>query len=555
MSYLSAEKDARLGLPYAQFVVGKMYIEGVQIDKNVAEGMQWIRKAVLGNNDNALDYLADLNWFGIGMPQNKDEAFGLYKKAAALGNIESRLKVGIIQWNEVGLGKLDAGIQELQKLADSNKEPRAQALLGWAYWKGRGVRVDLDLAKEYLTAARKQEYELGVLYLSQFLAETGARKDSYELLEFLVVKQAGPVDNNLGTVYSILDKGKLFDAFNINVKREANYEFGRLIYSGEGEKVNEEYGVELLRRAALAEHPLAAKKLASIYVENPELVKGEDYAELPDKLKVIAEQEDSAIAATALAKMYALGYQTIVPDPDAVRTWVSKALSAKQDKDTGYYALALMAQRGEAFEKNPARAFKLLSQINNDTMVEKDLLLGEMYFTGEGTVRDYDKAFEIFKRLQQTQNTQVLYRLAYLYENGLGVTQDDEVAERLYKVLAQKGHAPSLFGLAKYAEKNGDYKNALEFYTQSATRGYVKAQERVGDLYQKGLGARRDTIRAYGWYLLAQHPGNVQVEQKLAQLGQTMEARDMLRARVYARDLKQRVAQTKNNMNVDTFED
>lgn len=60
-------------------------------------------------------------------------------------------------------------------------------------------------------------------------------------------------------------------------------------------------------------------------------------------------------------------------------------------------------------------------------------------------------------------------------------------------------------GPASAAQNNRD---ALAWYTKSAEAGYAPAQQRLGSLYEKGIGAEKDLSIAKSWYQLAADQGN-----------------------------------------------
>jgi hypothetical protein len=63
--------------------------------------------------------------------------------------------------------------------------------------------------------------------------------------------------------------------------------------------------------------------------------------------------------------------------------------------------------------------------------------------------------------------------------------------------------------MAMVAFNSGDYAQALDGLDESATRGDVQAQVRLGQMYEQGLGATRDFVRAYAWFNIAATSGNV----------------------------------------------
>lgn len=75
----------------AQFFIGKMYLKGMGVKKNINEGVKWLKKAA--NNENTLAY-EELGSFFMG--QNKKESFNWFKKASEKGSDKSLLTVAIL---------------------------------------------------------------------------------------------------------------------------------------------------------------------------------------------------------------------------------------------------------------------------------------------------------------------------------------------------------------------------------------------------------------------------------------------------------------------------
>lgn len=61
-------------------------------------------------------------------------------------------------------------------------------------------------------------------------------------------------------------------------------------------------------------------------------------------------------------------------------------------------------------------------------------------------------------------------------------------------------------GLKAYDQRN--YTAAAQTWRRSAQQGDVRSQFRLGVLYEKGTGVRKDSVKAYYWYSIAQKRGN-----------------------------------------------
>ncbi|MBB3949213.1 peptidoglycan-binding protein [Aureimonas jatrophae] len=86
----------------------------------------------------------------------------------------------------------------------------------------------------------------------------------------------------------------------------------------------------------------------------------------------------------------------------------------------------------------------------------------------------------------------------------------------------QRNEPMALFevGLRLMEGRNGPANpaGAIDWFGQSAARGFAPAQYSLGTLFEKGNGATRDTVAASQWYRLAADQGNVRAMHNLAVL-------------------------------------
>ncbi|RIX98779.1 hypothetical protein D3218_16490 [Aureimonas flava] len=87
-------------------------------------------------------------------------------------------------------------------------------------------------------------------------------------------------------------------------------------------------------------------------------------------------------------------------------------------------------------------------------------------------------------------------------------------------VAAEDPKALFEIGLRVMEGRNGpsDPTAALDWFAQSAARGFAPAQYSLGTLFEKGNGVERDAALARDWYLLAAEQGNVRAMHNLAVL-------------------------------------
>jgi hypothetical protein len=88
--------------------------------------------------------------------------------------------------------------------------------------------------------------------------------------------------------------------------------------------------------------------------------------------------------------------------------------------------------------------------------------------------------------------------------------------------LAQAEDAPltaaAMLEKGEEANADGKYAQALQWYLKAAEQGNVRAEERLGELYEDGKGVRQDFVQAAAWYRKAADLGDIEAEKRLANL-------------------------------------
>ena len=103
--------------------------------------------------------------------------------------------------------------------------------------------------------------------------------------------------------------------------------------------------------------------------------------------------------------------------------------------------------------------------------------LGELYYHGKGTGRDYTEAFKVYTQSAAKGYVLAEANLGYLYERGQGTGRD--------------------------------YKKAMEWYTKAAEKGHAESQMGLAEIYYSSKGLpKRDYVNAYKWYAIAGALGN-----------------------------------------------
>ena len=113
-------------------------------------------KAVEKNNSESQYYLALMYYYGYGIPEDKNIAVELLKKASENGNADAQGALGLAYSNGNGVAQDRAqAVHWWQKAAEQGNAP-AQNNLGLAYSNGNGVAQDRAQAVYWWQKAAKQ---------------------------------------------------------------------------------------------------------------------------------------------------------------------------------------------------------------------------------------------------------------------------------------------------------------------------------------------------------------------------------------------------------------
>ena len=105
-------------------------------------------------------------------------------------------------------------------------------------------------------------------------------------------------------------------------------------------------------------------------------------------------------------------------------------------------------------------------------------------------------------------------------------SSDYETAQLIFRHLAELGQAESQRYLGEMYDKGlglrRNYKLAIYWYRKAAEQGYASAQYRLGVKYANGHGVKKDNKVAYAWFVVAYDSGHEKAANSIRVLNQTM---------------------------------
>jgi len=179
-------------------------------------------------------------------------------------------------------------------------------------------------------------------------------------------------------------------------------------------------------------------------------------------------------------------------------------VDATDGKPEAQMLLGQLYFNGEGVEKDIKAALYWYDKAANLGFVDAQYRLGVLYFNGTPEIpKDYDKAYQWLQKALENGNTDAKPKLEGLYKTDAGkVVNLNESPEILHQVASSGNKQARYLYSEKLLKGEGypqDKAKAIAMLTEDAQQGFVKAQKRLGELYYFGDGVPLDYYEAYAW--------------------------------------------------------
>jgi hypothetical protein len=170
--------------------------------------------------------------------------------------------------------------------------------------------------------------------------------------------------------------------------------------------------------------------------------------------------------------------------------------------------------------KDVKRAFAFASYGAALGCVHSKGMLGWSYVLGYGVAADAARGLALGRESEAAGSCFGQYVVGACYHSGIGgVAQDDAEAVRLFGLAAAQGHLKAQCRLGVMFEFGRgvaqDAAEAIRWYRLAAAQGHTGAQFRLGYIFEHGQGVAQDKAEAIRWYRLAAEQGYVVAQQRL----------------------------------------
>ncbi|XP_076953385.1 ERAD-associated E3 ubiquitin-protein ligase component HRD3A-like [Bidens hawaiensis] len=342
----------------------------------------------------------------------EDEDFQILEYQAQKGNAAAMYKIGIFYYFGLrGVRRDHSKAFSWFSKAVEKGEPRSMELLGEIYARGDGVKRNYTTALEWLTLASKHQLYsayngMGYLYVKGYGVEQKNYTKAKEYFEKAAEHKEAGGHYNLGVMYlkGIGVKKDIKAACNYFIvaanagQPKAFYQLAKMFHTGIGLKKNLPMATSLYKLVAERGPWISLSRWALESYLKGEIGK----------------------AFLLYSRMAELGYE--VAQSNAA--WILDKYG-EASMCMGESGLCTDAERHQ-------RAHSLWWQASEQGNEHAALLIGDAYYYGRGTERDYDRAADAYMHAKSQLNAQAMFNLGYMHEHGQGLPLDLHLAKRYY---------------------------------------------------------------------------------------------------------------------------
>lgn len=441
--------SAEQGNTYAQYRLGRLYLDETEVDKDIDAAVHWLSKAAEQDNEYAQYTLGALYLSGEEVPLDSEKGEVLLQRSAEQENPYAMYRYGCLL-RDVYEAK-EASLRWIQKAA-------AQDHPGALY-----TLCAQDMADNFPKA---------LTYLNR-LEQLDRKENSY-------------IAYYLGKLY-LMDENRLKDvskaiAYLQETAEQENdmalYTLGKLYLSEKDVPKNVPFAVSCLERAAKLENSYAEYQLGQLYIRG---------IDMPQDVGLglwylnSAADKDNDMALYALGKLHLTG-------ENGVEQNIGKALdcfhrAAGLDNAAACYQLGKIYLAGIFVQKNVGTAlayFEKSASLDNDAAM---YALGNIYLKGEDVPKDVEMAVQYFKAAADRGNDYAMYQLGKLYFLGEELPQDVQAGIWYMEQAIAKGNdtAMCFLGRAYLVGENvpKDIHKGLELLRAAANCGNEYAEKMI----------------------------------------------------------------------------
>lgn len=499
--------------PSAQYLVGRNYLKGKSVEKNIKEAIKWFEMAANQGHVRSQYQLGKIYLYGQGIKANRKKAYFYLSKAAKQDHLESQYELGnyYLRGNS-NQPQYEKAVHWFRRAANQD-HVRSTYMLGKLMYEGKGIKRDIQKAKKLLKLASETGLPAATKYLAK-IEQSGTDHSAVDGTD-----GDNEMDSNTHQIEQI-------DGLSVvSLTPDDYYEQG-IEYLTKGSKHNEKATLHkaalAFQKAAKQGHGNAQYQLAKLYKQG------------------IGVKQNDQMHRQWLAKAADAGVRSAIRDLEVLQAHRVPVTSKDATKDPDkLYALAMKYYNGEGVPMDQGKAASLLTEAANQNQADAQYQLGVMYRAGIGVAKDYDKAKHWLQKAYQNEIASAQLALKAMDQekqqsaDAVAVSMnakkqnDDPLTSQLiakqsspiYPFLkdAREGDAAAQFKLGMTFLKGGDgierdVDEALKWLKSSARNNNIAATLKLGMLYYKGIDVERDYRSAADWMEKAAKSGNANAQ-------------------------------------------
>ncbi|MZH40943.1 MAG: sel1 repeat family protein [Nitrospinae bacterium] len=157
-------------------------------------------------------------------------------------------------------------------------------------------------------------------------------------------------------------------------------------------------------------------------------------------------------------------------------------------------------------KKNMPQTLKILNYDAEKGSVGAQYSMGVIHQFGRGVPENDQEALKWYRLAAENDDENAKLLTGLMHQLGRGTPKNDQEALKWYRQFTKKRLDEEKVRVSKLAGK--DASSFLKKLVNDAENGDSKAQFRLGELYQYGLGVTQDNQEAIKWYRIAAENGN-----------------------------------------------
>lgn len=425
------QKAAETGDGNSMFHLAVCYEYGIGTYKDEEKAFEWYQKGASVGNCYAMGNLGSCYEYGKGIEKNLKKAFEWYQRT--VGNIDNHFYKAKCYYTIANMLRNNENIKNFQniindyyvnamnefKIAADSGNAKADSILGKMYREGLGNKEDFSKAFEhYERAAIRSKLGIDVFELGKCYQYGIGVEKNFKKAFSLYKKAAYELNYSIAYVYL----GYCYqNGIGVNRNYKKGYKiFNNVINNKESNKESE------------------AKELANFYIGlsyfwGKGVGRNYETAKLYLKKSVhgdfwykICDGDYSECDITAFIYLDIKNAWNINLHIDIKKAYnlFEKAYLHHQQEESLFFLEAL-ARSSRKLNISPKQAFEYATIIFEKYKIkESTVVLGQYYFYGYGTKKNYEKAFYLFESAYREGSEKGKIYLALCYSRGYGVEKN-----------------------------------------------------------------------------------------------------------------------------------